>query len=129
MCLKFTNIVRHIEGVLSILADAGLMMGLESVVESWVSVMEHHSSELRPLSQERLQAESMIALNGPSVFNCDAVVGEALKSYWSKAKRAGDRDGHFVRRSNYVKCYTVSKAIDSLTSMKPKVLFMTEPLL
>ena len=73
MCLKLTNIVRHIEGVLSILADAGLMMGLESVVESWVSVMEHHSSELRPLSQERLQAESMIALNGPSVFNCDAV--------------------------------------------------------
>ena len=47
------------------------------------------------------------------------------KSYWSKARRAGDRDGHFVSRSNNVKCFTVSKAIDSLTNRQPKVLFMT----
>ena len=35
---------KNIQSVLAILATAGVTMGLESVVESWVSVLEHHSN-------------------------------------------------------------------------------------
>ena len=45
-------------------------MGLESVVESWVSVIEHHNNSKRPLTQERLEHEAMVALNGPPEVHC-----------------------------------------------------------
>ena len=41
-------------------------MGLESVVESWVSVLEHHNNPRRALSQERLEQKAMVAINGPA---------------------------------------------------------------
>lgn len=86
-----------IQSVLAILANAGVTMGLESVVESWVSVLEHHSNPRRSISQQRLEEEVMIALNGPEVVHCKAVVDEALRKYWRKQKLAGNRDGHFIR--------------------------------
>lgn len=53
-CTIVTNVnFRHIQSLLAILARASLCMGLESVVESWVSVLKHHSSKIRNLSQER----------------------------------------------------------------------------
>jgi hypothetical protein len=76
---------RNIENLLSVLAMAGLCMGLESVVESWVSKIELHSSKLRNISQERLNHKAMIA-NGPQVVHCDIVVREALSAYWAKSK-------------------------------------------
>ena len=88
---------KNIQSVLAILATAGVTMGLESVVESWVSVLEHHSNPRRSISQQRLEEEAMIALNGPEVVHCNAVVGEALRKYWRKQKLAGNRDGHFIR--------------------------------
>ena len=88
---------KNIQSVLAILANAGVTMGLESVVESWVSVLEHHSNPRRSISQQRLEEEVMIALNGPEVVHCNAVVDEALRKYWRKQKLAGNRDGHFIR--------------------------------
>ena len=41
------------ESVLSVMSNAAVSMGLESVVESWVSVMEHHNNPNRALSQDR----------------------------------------------------------------------------
>ena len=98
-------------------------MGLESIVESWVSVLEHHSSKIRNLSQERICAEAMIAINGPTVVNCDSVVAESLDSYWAAAKREGG--GHFIRRSENVKSYVVSQAVDNLVKKPHNVMFMT----
>ena len=60
------NHSNDIESVLSILASAGVAMGLESVVESWVSVLEHHNNPRRALSQERLEQKAMVAINGPA---------------------------------------------------------------
>ena len=88
---------KNIQSVLAILANAGVTMGLESVVESWVSVLEHHSNPRRSISQQRLEEEVMIALKGPEVVHCKAVVDEALRQYWRKQKLAGNRDGHFIR--------------------------------
>ena len=103
-----------------------MCQGIESVVESWVSILEHHSSKERNLTQDRLHQEAMVAINGPSVVHCDKVVKEAISSYFSKSKREGDKDGHFVRRSENVKSYHVSKAVDSLVSKKPQMPIMTE---
>ena len=39
-------------------------MSVEAVVESWVSIMEHHSSKRRPLAEESMVEEVVIAING-----------------------------------------------------------------
>ena len=62
----------------------------------------------------------MIAINGPTVVNCDSVVAEALDSYWAAARREGG--GHFIRRSEDVRSYRVSKAVDTLVNNPPAVL-------
>ena len=69
-------------------------------------------------------SEGTIAINGPEVVHCDTVVREGLKAYWAKARRAGVGDGHWIRRSDKIKSYTVSKAVDTLTKKKPSVPFM-----
>ena len=86
---------RGIQSVLELMASAGMTMGLESIVESWVSVCEHHNNPRRPITQDRLEQEAMIAINGPSEVHCDAVVQEALGKYWRKKKRA--TTGHWIR--------------------------------
>ena len=103
------------------MAWAGLCKGIESVVGSWVSTAEHHSSKLR-----RLEYEMMIAINGPEVVHCDSVVKEALAMYWSASKMAGNREGHWVRRSQNIKCYTVSMAVDSIVRKEPRFSIMAE---
>lgn len=132
---------RGMEFVLGLMANASTSMGLESVVESWVSVMEHHNNVRRPLTQERLEQETMIALNGPEEFHCDSVVKEAVASHWRKLKQKGSRDGHWIRysgcvssilnhhiifhrRSSNIKSYLVSKAIDTLVNQEPSLPFM-----
>ena len=106
------------------MASAGLCQGLESIVETWVSVLEHHSSKQRNLSQDRLHHEAMVAINGPAVVHCDKVVKEALTMFYSKAKREGSKDGNFVRRSENIKPFMVSKAVDTLVSKKPRLPIM-----
>ena len=118
------NHSKDIESVLSILASAGVAMGLESVVESCVSVLEHHNNPRRALSQERLEQEAMVAINGPAEVHCDSIVDEALASYWRKQKMAGNRDGHWIRRSSRIKSYFISEAVDSIVKKTPAVPFM-----
>ena len=120
------NIFRNIENLLSILAKAGLCMGLESVVESWVSKLEHHSSKLRNISQERLHQEAMIAINGPEVVHCDVIVKEALSAYWAKSKNEKNREGHWIRRSQDIRSYVVSKSVDMMVNKKPELPIMLE---
>ena len=118
---------RHYEGfetVLAVLANASVAMGLESVVESWVSVMEHHNNPRRPLTQERLEQECMVAINGPPEVHCDSVVTEALASYWGRKTEEGNRQGHWVRRDRDIKQYAVSGAVDSLLKQPVDVPYM-----
>ena len=105
----------NIESVISVMARAGLVMGLESVVETWV---EHHNNPKRALSQERLEKESMVAINDPAVLHCDGIVEEALELYWTKAKRVGERGGHWIRKSDNIIPYIVSAAVDTIVNKK-----------
>ena len=76
-------------------------------------MFEHHSSKQRNLKEENIQNEMMIACNGPPVQHCMSVVEGAMTRHWMKALRV--KDGHFIRRSENVKSFLVSKAVDSVS--------------
>ena len=96
-------------------------------VLTWVSIMERHSPNTRALiHQERYENETFVAINGPDVVHCDLLVKESIADYWRQFLRVGDRGGHFVRRSDNVINWTVSKAIDTLVKKAPKLPFLAK---
>ena len=115
---------KHMEGVLEIVARAIVCTSVESVVESWVSILEHHANPSRArMSPERLDDCAMVSINGPELVHADAVIKDALALYWQGSTHT---DGHFIRRSNNIKCYTAgSAALDSLVKKPSKLAFMT----
>ena len=68
----------------------------------------------------------MLAWNGEDPFHCDEIVKEAMTTYWRKCKTAGNSEGHFIRRSDDIKPYLWSKAIDSRINKPPKLSVMVE---
>ena len=113
---------RGCEAAMDIVCQAATMKTIESVVESWVSVLEHHSSKSRSLKAETIQREMMISENGPQVQHSQTVVEESMKLYWSKLSTSNLKQRHFTRRSRSekVKSYFVSKSVDSLNSVPIK---------
>ena len=84
------------EAVMEILTQASVMKTVESVVESWISVLEHHSSKTRDLSSTAVQNKLMIAINGPLSQHSRSIVEESMRVYWSKLKSKKLRSGHFT---------------------------------
>ena len=64
------QLYENVEAVLSVMARAALLISVESVVESWISVMEHHASQRRTLG------EMVIAINGPILLHYDYILKE-----------------------------------------------------
>ena len=119
--------LHHFKGfqsVMAVLANASVAMGLESVVESWVSVMEHHNNPRRKLSQARIEQKCMVSFNGPKEVHCDSVVMEGLATYWGRQTMVGNKQGHWVRRFRGLKGYAVSEAVDSIVNQPADVPFM-----
>ena len=112
------------EAVMDVLTRAACLKSVESVIESWISVLEHHASKRRNLGQERIEEELETAINGPSVAHSEKVVKEALNDYWKDSKNKNNRDGHYIRRSENIKSYEVSKAIDRIRADPPQLPFM-----
>ena len=104
---------------MDVLTRAACLKSVESVIESWISVLEHHSSKRRDLGEERLEDEMETAINGPSIVHSESVVKEALRNYWKDAKDKNNRDGHFIRRSENIKSYNVSKCVDNIRAVPP----------
>ena len=52
-----TQLYQGIETVMSVMVRTALMISVESVVESWISTMEHHASQRRTLGEMLLQEE------------------------------------------------------------------------
>ena len=115
---------KNIEAIMAILARAMVTIGVESVVESWVSVMESHNSQKRPLGEKMIITETSISINGPNPVNCDGVVDEAMKLYWRECKLKNSSDGHFVRKTNNIKNWIVSKPVDRVNKENLKFPFM-----
>ena len=68
------NMFKDIEAVVSVLVRASLLISVESVVESWISTMEHHASQRRTLGEMLLHEEMVIAINGPILVYYDSIV-------------------------------------------------------
>ena len=113
-----------VEAVMDIICRACCMKSVESVVESWISVLEHHSSKVRNLKEESILTELMVAVNGPPVHHCESLVRDSMQVYWRKPARAKDLNGHFVRRSRNIKTWLVSKAVDNFNEMVPDTPFL-----
>ena len=112
------------EAVMDILCQAATMKSVEAVVESWVSVLEHHSSKSRPLTAETIQSEMMISINGPLIQHSPSLVEDSMKLYWGRLKTNSLQSAHFTRRQGKVKVFTVSKSVDGLNSQEVKTPFM-----
>ena len=72
--------------MIDILIQATLSISVESVVESWISVLEHNSSKSRNLGLGAIDAEMMVAINGPAVAHCQGIVKETMDAYWRQCK-------------------------------------------
>ena len=108
------KLYENVETIVHILCTAATTMSVESVVESWVSVYENHSNKHRPITNERAEREVAVAVNGPLVQHADSLIKEALKDMFKDAKDVKNRNGHFVRRTQNIADYSVSKSVDSI---------------
>ena len=61
----------------------------ESMLESSVSRFENHFDMRKPTNEDTFNEQFEIAINGPNLSNCDAVVGEALDLFW------GEKEGYY----------------------------------
>ena len=111
---------KNIEAVMDVICQACTFKSVESVVESWISTLEHHSSKQHKLTEDSIHTQMMIACNGPPVQHSKAIVEDAMKRYWAKCVNSKNFDGHFIRRSERIKPYLVSKSIDALRAKKCK---------
>ena len=50
----------------------------ESVLESMVSMYEHHFDSTRNMGEENINEEFFIAVNGPNPSHCNNVIEEAI---------------------------------------------------
>ena len=79
-----SELYKGCEAVIDILIQATLIISVESVVESWISVLEHncYSSRSRNLGLCAIDAEMIVAINGPAVAHCQGIVKETMATYW-----------------------------------------------
>ena len=80
---------------MDILCRAATIKSVKSVVDSWVSIIELHSSKSRHLKAETIQDEMMISVNG------------AMRDYRGNL-RSSLTDGHFSRCSECVQSFVVT---------------------
>ena len=114
------NKYQGIEHILAIVGRAMVSMSVESMAESWISVLEAHSTKTRGLEQLSMETEMMVAVNGPECVFSSSVVKEALPLYWSKAKLNSQKEGHFFRTWGTKKEFVVSKVVDGLAANEAK---------
>ena len=112
------------EATMDVCCQAATKKTVESVVESWVSILEHHSSKVQNLKAETIQHEMMVAVNGPLIQHSQQMVDRSMKSYWGRLKKESLHNGHFTRHGSKVKSYTISKTVDTLNSAPVKTVFM-----
>jgi hypothetical protein len=85
-----SGLLVDIEMVMQAISMCCFKISCESVLESLVPVFENHFDPNRNMKEKSTTEEFMIAVNGPSLGHADAVIREAMNSYWkSKAPKSG----------------------------------------
>lgn len=83
----------EIEMVMQAFSACCVKVSCESVLESLVSIFENHFDARRNMNEESTAQEFMIAVNGPNLAHGDAIIKEAMNSYW----RSKGSTWHFFR--------------------------------
>ena len=117
---EHAHLYQDIETVMSVMVRAALIISVESILESWISTMEDHSSQRRTMGEILLHEEMVISVNGPKLVHCDSICQEALHDYFKDRINPKERAGHFVRRSQNIENYSVSKSVDNIRKQGPK---------
>lgn len=110
---------KNIELIMHSICVASTIFSVESICESLTSTYEYHNSRRRQITEETALHEMMISVNGPLPTNSNSIISEAMNSYFAHQK-----DWHFVRRSNNLKDWTVSKCADKLMKRNSSLPFM-----
>ena len=66
---------------MSSIVRAVLLISVESVVETWISTMEHHASQRRTLGEMLLYEEMVITINSPSPVHYDSIAQVTTKVF------------------------------------------------
>ena len=93
--LGSSKFYRGTEMILQAICVAAVKFSVESVLESLISIYEHHYRDNRPLDDVSAAEEFQIAVNGPSLAHYDGVVFSAMSQYWRKKKTAS---WNFIRQ-------------------------------
>ena len=83
------------EMILQAICVSALKLSVESVLESQISIYEHHFRDNRPLNDDSIAEEFQIAINGPCLAHYDSVVYHAMSQYWDKKKTVS---WHFTKK-------------------------------
>ena len=75
------NLFNGIEMVMQAIAVSSVKQSCESVLESMVSKYENYFSFNRNMSEDKVNDEFFVAVNGPSLGHCDSVIEKSMKSY------------------------------------------------
>eukprot|EP00112_Aurelia_sp_Birch-Aquarium-sp1_P013876 Seg2973.2 transcript_id=Seg2973.2/GoldUCD/mRNA.D3Y31 product="hypothetical protein" protein_id=Seg2973.2/GoldUCD/D3Y31 len=117
------KLYKGIEMIVHVLSVASVAMTVESVVESHVSVYENRINKNRNFTEQRASQEMCIALNGPNIAQSDSVVKAAMSRYWQQ-ESANEDFWHFIRRSDNITQYFVSKVVDRISKNTSNLPFM-----
>ena len=104
MCLlnSETKLYTGIEKVMYVITTAAVLNGIESIIESHISIFNDRVSG-RDITEERAVNEVMIKINGPDLAENEKLLKRSVensKDSW-----------HFVRQERNVKTWIVSKVI------------------
>ena len=90
------GLFNEIEMIMQAISVCCVKVSCESVLESLVSIFENHYDVRRNMNEKSTSEEFMIAINGPNLSHADAVIKEAMNSYWN-SRQSGQGTWHFFR--------------------------------
>ena len=111
------------EEVVYCIAVASVKHSCESILESFVSRYEVHFDQRRNLgSEEAINEEFAIAVNGPNIAQCDNIIKEAMDKYWQESTIKW----HFFRVSDIkrTKFKFTSKVLSKISKQQNSLTFM-----
>ena len=103
--------------IMEAIAVSAIKHSCEIILESFVSKYENHFDQRRNLAEDSSNEEFEIAVNGPNLAHSDAVIKEAMDSYWK------GRQWHFFR-TTAVEKMGPSTVVKRLISTKNNLPFM-----
>ena len=89
-----SNCKAHSMTVFLAITVCSIKHSCESVLESFVSRYENNFDERRRTNEDTSNEEFEIASNGPTLAHCEAVVTEAMDSYWRGKSKDGTGEWH-----------------------------------